>query len=178
MSLISCQCCRTRSDFCLGVYSLAEMMEGSRLPQRLLFPIREQREEDDRYSHMANKTVGKHLISCYWFLWMEGSPLRRWTLWSVVSCASRWQDIKLYQPAIRENVFLCLRECVQSVRAAYVYAVIGSTCWRLLMENIPRFAHSQNRSRNHFFASSCVQRGRPSSTLTHFLKSKEDDKSW
>lgn len=94
MSLISCQCCRPRSDFSSGVYCIVwlkpfEMMEGSRSPQRLLFLISEQQqEEDDRYSHMANKTVGERLDFLLPILVNGGILLRRFTVWSVVNCAS------------------------------------------------------------------------------------------
>lgn len=87
MSLISHQCCRICQISvleCIVWLKPSKMMEGSRSPQQLLFLITEQQEEDDRYSHMANKTVGKHLISCYWFLWMEGS------YWDIVLFGLWW----------------------------------------------------------------------------------------
>lgn len=51
MSLISCQCCGTRSDFSSAVYSLAAALrDDGGQPPASAAPISHQPREDDRYA--------------------------------------------------------------------------------------------------------------------------------
>lgn len=82
MSLISCQCCWTWSDFCSGLYVLAEMMTGSCSPQSLVFLTREPRMTDTLT--WLIKQLESTWFPCYRFLWMERSH------WGVKVHGLRW----------------------------------------------------------------------------------------
>ena len=121
MSLISCLCCRLSLRFLFWGGSFVRNLFSRSLNSTSLIPPHQ---PDDRFSHVANKTVGERFDFLLLIL-QDVFRSQRCAVRVTVNCArgqSGMSCIVIYQSAIREHIFSVRVSVCTSVCAAHVFA--------------------------------------------------------